>query len=105
MEALTIQLKRLGKKKVKQFPLTFESTPKTLKELLEACVKNQVEAFNKKRLEVNVVGFLSPTEIQEQAESGKVGEDCKKKSNFAVDFRIIYVDFKIIKKIVTLTPL
>ena len=72
MEALTIQLKRLGKKKVKQFPLTFESTPKTLKELLEACVKNQVEAFNKKRLEVNVVGFLSPTEIQEQAESGKV---------------------------------
>ena len=72
MEALTIQLKRLGKKKVKQFPLTFESTPKTLKELLEDCVKNQVEAFNKKRLEVNVVGFLSPTEIQEQAESGKV---------------------------------
>ncbi|WP_024480332.1 hypothetical protein [Cellulophaga baltica] len=72
MEVLTIQLKRLGKKKVKQFPLTFESTPKTLKELLEACVKNQVEAFNKKRLEVNVVGFLSPTEIQEQAESGKV---------------------------------
>ncbi|AIZ42318.1 hypothetical protein [Cellulophaga baltica] len=72
MEALTIQLKRLGKKKVKQFPLTFESTPKTLKELLEACVKNQVEAFNKKRLEVNVVGFLSPTDIQEQAESGKV---------------------------------
>ncbi|WP_282133247.1 hypothetical protein [Cellulophaga baltica] len=72
MEALTIQLKRLGKKKVKQFPLTFESTPKTLKELLEACVKNQVEAFNKKRLEVNVVGFLSPTDIQEQAENGKV---------------------------------
>ncbi|WP_282116038.1 hypothetical protein [Cellulophaga baltica] len=72
MATLTIQLKRLGKKKVKQFPLTFESTPKTLKELLEACVKNQVEAFNKKRLEVNVVGFLSPTDIQEQVESGKV---------------------------------
>jgi hypothetical protein len=72
MAALTIQLKRLGKKKVKQFPLTLETTPKTLKELLEACVKNQVDAFNKKREEVNVVGFLSPTEIQEQAESGKV---------------------------------
>ena len=69
---LTLQLKRLGKKKVKQVPFTLEETPKTLEELLIGCVKNQVEAFNKKRLEVNVIGFLSPAEIQEQAQSGKV---------------------------------
>ena len=41
--------------------------------MLVACVKDQVEAFNKKRLEVNVIGFLSPSEIQDQAESGKIG--------------------------------
>ena len=72
MPQLTVQLKRLGKKKVKQLPLTLEVTPKNLQELLVACVKNQVDAFNKKRQEVNVVGFLSPPEIQEQAQSGKV---------------------------------
>jgi hypothetical protein len=69
---LTLQLKRLGKKKVKQVPFTLQETPKNLKELLIGCVKHQVEAFNKKRLEVNVIGFLSPAEIQEQAQSGKV---------------------------------
>lgn len=69
---LTLQLKRLGKKKVKQVPFTLEKTPKNLEELLIGCVKNQVETFNKKRLEVNVIGFLTPAEIQEQAQSGKV---------------------------------
>ncbi|PKB45223.1 hypothetical protein AX016_3461 [Cellulophaga sp. RHA19] len=72
MPQLTLQLKRLGKKKVKQIPLTLDATPNNLQELLVGCVKNQVEAFNKKRLEVNVVGFLSPAEIQDQAQSGKV---------------------------------
>ena len=69
---LTLQLKKLGKKKVKQVPFTLEKSPKNLEDLLIGCVKNQVEAFNKKRTEVNVIGFLSPAEIQEKAESGKV---------------------------------
>lgn len=69
---LTLQLKRLGKKKVKQVLFTLEETPKILEDLLIGCVKNQVEAFNKKRTEVNVIGFLSPAEIQEKAQSGKV---------------------------------
>lgn len=69
---LTLQLKRLGKKKVKEVPFTLETSPNNLEDLLIACVKNQVDAFNKKRTEVNVVGFLSPAEIQEQAQSGKV---------------------------------
>ncbi|MGJ8731654.1 MAG: hypothetical protein ACSHW4_00875 [Cellulophaga sp.] len=72
MPQLTLQLKKLGKKKVKQIPLTLDATPNNLQELLVGCVKNQVEAFNKKRVEVNVVGFLSPAEIQDQAQSGKV---------------------------------
>ena len=69
---LTLQLKRLGKKKVKEVPFTLEDNPKNLEELLIGCVKHQVEAYNKKRTEVNVIGFLSPAEIQEQAQSGKV---------------------------------
>ena len=69
---LTLQLKRLGKRKVKEVPFTLEETPKNLEDLLIGCVKNQVEAFNKKRLEVNVIGFLSPAEIEEKAQSGKV---------------------------------
>ncbi|WP_272023046.1 hypothetical protein [Olleya namhaensis] len=68
----TLQLKRLGKKKVKEVPFTLDHTPKNLEELLIACVKNQVDAFNTKRTTVNVIGFLTPRQIQEQAQSGKV---------------------------------
>ena len=60
------------KKKVKKVPFTLAETPQTLEDLLIACVKNQVAAFNNKRLAVNVIGFLSPSEIQDQATSGKV---------------------------------
>lgn len=69
---LRLQLKRLGKKKVKEVPFTLEDNPQNLEELLIACVKNQVEAFNAKRTEVNVIGFLSTAEIQEKAQSGKI---------------------------------
>lgn len=69
---LRLQLKRLGKKKVKEVPFTLEENPQNLEELLITCVKNQVEAFNSKRTEVNVIGFLSPAKIQEKAQSGKI---------------------------------
>ncbi|MEJ4089195.1 hypothetical protein [Galbibacter orientalis] len=69
---LTLQLKKLGKKKVKEVPFTLEESPKNLEALLIGCVKHQVEAFNAKLQEVNVIGFLSPAEIQEQAQKGKV---------------------------------
>jgi len=39
---LTLQLKRLGKKKVKQVPFTLEEHPKNLEDLLIGCGKNQV---------------------------------------------------------------
>lgn len=68
----TLQLKRLGKKKVKEVPFTLNQTPKNLKALLIACVKNQVDTFNTKRTAVNVIGFLTPTQIEEQAHSGKI---------------------------------
>ena len=69
---LTLQLKKLGKKKVKEVPFTLEESPKNLEALLVGCVIHQVEAFNAKLQKVNVIGFLSPAEIQEQAQKGKV---------------------------------
>ena len=42
---LHLQLKKLGKKKVKQVQFTLDETPKTLEHLLITCVKQQVEAY------------------------------------------------------------
>ncbi len=73
MKELTVQLKRLGKKKVKKVPITLDSTPKNLKELISACVRSEVKRYNEKREGVQVLSFLTPTEIQEQGEKGKIG--------------------------------
>jgi len=44
-----------------------------LEDLLRAVVKQQVEEFNNKPFEKTLLPFLSKDEIQNQAESGKVG--------------------------------
>lgn len=44
-----------------------------LEDLLKAVVKQQVEEFNDKPFEKNLLPFLSKDEIHTQAESGKVG--------------------------------
>ena len=69
MKELTIQLKRLGKKKIKQVPISLDSTPQNLKELISACVRIEVKRYNEKREGVQVISFLTPVEIQEQGES------------------------------------
>ena len=69
MKELTIQLKRLGKKKIKQVPISLDSTPQNLKELISACVRSEVKRHNEKRKGVQVISFLTPVEIQEQGES------------------------------------
>lgn len=72
MLPISIQLKRLGKKKVKtidyQLPVVH-----TLGELLEAIVRQEVAAFNERREEVKLIPFLTPADIQDQSASGKVG--------------------------------
>ena len=69
MKELTIQLKRLGKKKIKQVPISLDSTPENLKELISACVRSEVKRYNEKREGVQVISFLTPVKIQEQGES------------------------------------
>lgn len=73
MNQLTIQLKRLGKKKIKTLDIVLDSTPKTLQELIESCVRHEVKKYNEKREGVTVLSFLNATEIQDQSETGKIG--------------------------------
>jgi len=44
-----------------------------LEDLLKAVVKQQVQEFNDKPFEKNLLPFLSKDQIQNQAESGKIG--------------------------------
>ena len=73
MSTFTINLKRLGKKKIYKTEVDIEQSPENLKMLLTACVKQQVKAFNDKRENVKLLNFLSPSAIQEQSETGKIG--------------------------------
>ncbi|RPD96702.1 hypothetical protein EGM88_10100 [Aureibaculum marinum] len=73
MNKFTINLKRLGKKKIYKTEVDIEQQPKNLKMLLTACVKQQVNTFNKKRESIILLNFLSPSAIQEQSETGKIG--------------------------------
>lgn len=69
---LVLQLKRLGKKRVIAVPYELEVIPGTLTELIKACVVAEVTKYNQRREEVRLLAFLSPQQIQEQAEYGKI---------------------------------
>ncbi|CAN0593884.1 unnamed protein product [Ectocarpus sp. 12 AP-2014] len=73
MNQIIIQLKRIGKKKVKQIEIFLDTTPQNLRELIAACVRHEVKKYNEKREGENVLSFLNATEIQEQSEKGKIG--------------------------------
>lgn len=73
MKKITIQLKRIGKKKVKSIPFQLIRNPNTLDDLIKACVESEVARYNKDRKEVELIGFLSPSEIQNQSKKGKIG--------------------------------
>lgn len=67
-----LQLKRLGRKKVISVPYKLEASPTTLNGLLTEFVKIEVRKYNTKREERQLVSFLNPQLIQEQAQQGKV---------------------------------
>ena len=43
---LSIQLKRLGKKKIKTLDFAIEKQPNTLKQLIQECVNAEVKKYN-----------------------------------------------------------
>ena len=69
---MQIQLKKLGKKKIKIIEVTLEKQPETLRELISECVKSEVKRFNDSREDTSLIPFLSTHEIGEQAQEGKI---------------------------------
>ncbi|MEL7160519.1 MAG: hypothetical protein AAFN92_07160 [Bacteroidota bacterium] len=72
MAKLTIQLKRLGKKKVKVLPYTI-TPPGSLDELIASCVRAEIAHFNARREDHRLLSFLTPAQMDEQSTSGKIG--------------------------------
>ena len=69
---MQIQLKKLGKKKIKIIEVSLEKQPETLRELISECVKSEVRRFNDSREDTSLIPFLSAQEIGEQAQEGKI---------------------------------
>lgn len=73
---IKVTVKQLGKKHpfLKEQSLEIEEigNEPTLEQFLMAVVKQQVEAFNQRKSEKNVLPFLTENEIEEQAQTGKV---------------------------------
>ena len=69
----TINLKRLGKKKIKTIAFELGKRPETLRELIVLCVNAEVGKFNHDRLNNQLLPFLTRDQIAEQASNGKVG--------------------------------
>ncbi|MEM9930213.1 MAG: hypothetical protein AAF840_10370 [Bacteroidota bacterium] len=72
MAELMLRLKRLGKKRIHTVPLRVGAEVRTLADLIKACVTNEVARFNASREESRLLPFLSPAQIQEQSQTGKV---------------------------------
>jgi len=72
IENRTIKLKRLGKKKVKSVNFIIENPINTLNDLITECVTAEVNRYNEERDKPSLISFLSPKEIEEQSETGKI---------------------------------
>jgi hypothetical protein len=74
---ITVKVKQAGKKHalIENRRIEIENIGKQplLSDLIKAIVKHQVEEFNAKPLEKNLLPFLSKDEIAQKAEGGKVG--------------------------------
>ncbi|MEW4924645.1 hypothetical protein [Algibacter sp. 2305UL17-15] len=73
MQEFLINLKRLGKKKIYTETITVEHKINDLKDLIVACVSSKVKQYNSKREHNHLLSFLTPSQIQEQSETGKIG--------------------------------
>ena len=70
-----VRVKMLGKRRpiLGEVPYEISDTVKTLRELLTELVKIEVERYNQKGVDVQLIPFLSKEELKEQAAVGKVG--------------------------------
>ena len=72
---INIQMKTAGKRRpvLENVPYEINDTTKTLRELLTELVNIEVERYNAKGVDVQLIPFLSEEELKEQATVGKVG--------------------------------
>ena len=72
---INVRMKMLGKRRpiLGEVPIEISDAVKTLRELLTELVKIEVERYNQKGVETQLIPFLSKEELEEQAAVGKVG--------------------------------
>ena len=69
-----VTIKAAGKKKhLASIPLDVTESPLTLRQFVEQIVTDSVKAFNAKRVDSDVVRYLTQDAIDEQVLTGKVG--------------------------------
>lgn len=70
-----VQMKAAGRRKpvLNDVPYELPDGIMTLRELLTALVKTEVERYNQKGTDVRLVPFLTEEEIEDRAAAGKVG--------------------------------
>jgi len=75
MKAL-VTIKAAGQKKhLASIPLDVPESPLTLRQFVEQIVADNVKAFNAKKVDSDLVRYLTQDAIDEQALTGKVGFD------------------------------
>ena len=72
MQKINIKLKKLGKRKIKTFEVSLTKEVHTLSDLITQMVQNEVEKFNDKRDNPQIISFLSNKTINTKAQEGKV---------------------------------
>jgi hypothetical protein len=77
MPQLFVRVKQIGKRKplIENQPLTVPETVRTLKALVEYIVRLRVEAFNERSEDGNWTKYLTDFDIDNTAETGKIGFD------------------------------
>jgi hypothetical protein len=70
-----VKLKSAGKRRpiLADTPYALPNTIASLRQLLEAVVTQEVEAYNRRGFDTRLVNFLTETDIEEQSATGKVG--------------------------------
>lgn len=70
-----VNVKQLGKRKqaINKQAIDLDPVPVTTSELITAIVLQQVEAYNNRLAESELLRYLSSDQIEEKAEAGKIG--------------------------------
>lgn len=70
-----VTVKSLGKRKnaLKRQPLDIPTVPVTLRDFLTEVVKENVRAFTERQQHSSLLSYLTPDQVNEQGEAGKVG--------------------------------